>query len=83
MSSIGAQPKLPRRHYRGRAERHIVDIRVRVDIGFAFDDLRLEARQPGRAVAQLAAGIAVPEFVPEDSDGEMRARSSADDRRAF
>src|SRR5205085_7794421 len=83
VSSIGAQPRLPRRHDRRRVERHIVEIRVRVDIRVAVDDLRLETRQPGRAVAQLAPAVSVPEFVPEDSDGEMRARSSADDRRAF
>jgi len=76
VSSIGAQPRLPRRHDRRRAERHIVEIRVGVDIGFAVDDLRLEARQPGGTVAQLAAGVAVPEVVQEGSHREMRTSSA-------
>src|SRR2546429_5260930 len=78
VSSIGAQPRLARRHDRRRAERHIVEIRVRVDIGFAVDDLRLEARQSRRAVAQLTPAVAVPEIVQEDAHGEVNAGSTAE-----
>ena len=70
---------LPRRHDRGRCEIHVVEIRVRVDVGLAVDDLRLEQRQPGCAVAQPAPRIAMPEIVKEYSHGEIHA--GAGDRR--
>jgi len=65
---------------RRRDETHVVEVRVRVDVGLAVDNLRLEVRQPRRAVAQPAPGIVVPKLVPESSNGEIHAGAAGDRR---